>query len=119
MLDITFDSIEHDGTTYPVDYATFENDYEDNKDPEFRRKSFKSFSDGIENINIPPRLHIICKYNKKKIEADLRGFESVIDYLLHSQEVTRDMFDRQIDTIMRDLAPVMQKYAKLYNVFTD
>lgn len=47
MLDITFDSIEHDGTTYPVDYATFENDYEDNKDPEFRRKSFKSFSDGI------------------------------------------------------------------------
>ncbi len=33
--------------TYPVDYATFENDYEDNKEPEFRRKSFKSFSDGI------------------------------------------------------------------------
>ncbi len=29
--------------TLPVDYATFENDYEDNKDPEFRRKSFKSF----------------------------------------------------------------------------
>lgn len=24
MLDITFDSFEHDGTTYPVDYATFE-----------------------------------------------------------------------------------------------
>ena len=47
MLDITFDSFEHDGTTYPVDYATFENDYEDNKEPEFRRKSFKSFSDGI------------------------------------------------------------------------
>ena len=47
MLDIAFDSFEHDGTTYPVDYATFENDYEDNKDPEFRRKSFKSFSDGI------------------------------------------------------------------------
>lgn len=68
---------------------------------------------GFENISILPRLHIICKYNKKKIEADLRGFESVIDYLLHSQEVTRDMFDRQIDMIMRDLAPVMQKYAKL------
>ncbi|MBT0725784.1 oligoendopeptidase F family protein, partial [Rosenbergiella sp. S61] len=28
-------------------------------------------------------------------------------------EVTRDMFDRQIDVIMSDLAPVMQKYAKL------
>jgi hypothetical protein len=49
MLDITFDSIEHDGTTYPVDYATFENDYEDNKDPESMtdsnpRKSASIFS---------------------------------------------------------------------------
>ena len=37
----------------------------------------------------------------------------MIDYLLQEQEVTRDMFDRQIDVIMSDLAPVMQKYAKL------
>ena len=51
--------------------------------------------------------------NKKKIEADLRGYDSVIDYLLHDQEVTREMYDRQIDVIMSDLAPVMQKYAKL------
>lgn len=113
MLDITFDSFEHDGTTYPVDYATFENDYEDNKDPEFRRKSFKSFSDGIRKYQHTTAVTYNMQVQQEKIEADLRGFESVIDYLLHSQEVTRDMFDRQIDMIMRDLAPVMQKYAKL------
>ncbi|CYE13931.1 Oligoendopeptidase F [Staphylococcus aureus] len=113
MLDITFDSFEHDGTTYPVDYATFENDYEDNKDPEFRRKSFKSFSDGIRKYQYTTAATYNMQVQQEKIEADLRGFESVIDYLLHSQEVTRDMFDRQIDMIMRDLAPVMQKYAKL------
>ncbi|HDB7174304.1 TPA: oligoendopeptidase F [Staphylococcus aureus] len=113
MLDITFDSFEHDGTTYPVDYATFENDYEDNKDPEFRRKSFKSFSDGIRKYQHTTAATYNTQVQQEKIEADLRGFESVIDYLLHSQEVTRDMFDRQIDMIMRDLAPVMQKYAKL------
>ncbi|HCW9462237.1 TPA: oligoendopeptidase F [Staphylococcus aureus] len=113
MLDITFDSFEHDGTTYPVDYATFENDYEDNKDPEFRRKSFKSFSDGIRKYQHTTATTYNMQVQQEKIEADLRGFESVIDYLLHSQEVTRDMFDRQIDMIMRDLAPVMQKYAKL------
>ncbi|HCY8501574.1 TPA: oligoendopeptidase F [Staphylococcus aureus] len=113
MLDITFDSFEHDGTTYPVDYATFENDYEDNKDPEFRRKSFKSFSDGIRKYQHTTAATYNMQVQQEKIEADLRGFESVIDYLLHSQEVTRDMFDRQIDLIMRDLAPVMQKYAKL------
>ncbi|WP_041498665.1 oligoendopeptidase F, partial [Staphylococcus aureus] len=103
----------HDGTTYPVDYATFENDYEDNKDPEFRRKSFKSFSDGIRKYQHTTAATYNMQVQQEKIEADLRGFESVIDYLLHSQEVTRDMFDRQIDMIMRDLAPVMQKYAKL------
>lgn len=113
MLDITFDSFEHDGTTYPVDYATFENDYEDNKDPEFRRKSFKSFSDGIRKYQHTTAATYNMQVQQEKIKADLRGFESVIDYLLHSQEVTRDMFDRQIDMIMRDLAPVMQKYAKL------
>ncbi|HDF1913303.1 TPA: oligoendopeptidase F [Staphylococcus aureus] len=113
MLDITFDSFEHDGTTYPVDYATFENDYEDNKDPEFRRKSFKSFSDGIRKYQHTTAATYNMQVQQEKIEADLRGFESVIDYLLHSQEVTRDMFDRQIDMIMRDLAPVIQKYAKL------
>ena len=48
---------------------------------------------------------------QEKIEADLRGYDSVIDYLLHDQEVTREMYDRQIDVIMSDLAPVMQKYA--------
>ncbi|HCU0220491.1 oligoendopeptidase F [Staphylococcus aureus] len=113
MLDITFDSFEHDGSTYPVDYATFENDYEDNKDPEFRRKSFKSFSDGIRKYQHTTAATYNMQVQQEKIEADLHGFESVIDYLLHSQEVTRDMFDRQIDMIMRDLAPVMQKYAKL------
>lgn len=50
---------------------------------------------------------------QEKIEANLRGYDSVIDYLLQDQEVTKDMFDRQIDVIMSDLAPVMQKYAKI------
>ncbi|NEL11412.1 oligoendopeptidase F family protein, partial [Escherichia coli] len=85
----------------------------DNKDPEFRRKSFKSFSDGIRKYQHTTAATYNMQVQQEKIEADLRGFESVIDYLLHSQEVTSDMFDRQIDMIMSDLAPVMQKYAKL------
>ena len=103
---------EHNNVTYPMDYATFENEYEDNANPEFRQKSFKSFSDALKNINILLRnLQSTCA--TRKIEADLRGYDSVIDYLLHDQEVTREMYDRQIDVIMSDLAPVMQKYAKL------
>lgn len=47
MLDIIFDLFEYDGIMYFVDYVMFENDYEDNKNFDFRCKSFKLFSDGI------------------------------------------------------------------------
>lgn len=113
MLDIAFETFEHDNSTYPMDYATFENEYEDNPDPEFRRKSFKSFSDAIRKYQHTTAATYNQHVQQEKIEADLRGYDSVIDYLLHDQEVTRDMYDRQIDVIMSDLAPVMQKYVKL------
>src|SRR5699024_1369954 len=47
---------------------------------------------------------------KEKTLATMRGFDSVFDYLLYDQEVDRDMYHRQIDVIMTELAPVMQKY---------
>src|SRR5699024_1752933 len=50
---------------------------------------------------------------QEKAEADLRGFDSVIDYLLHGQKVDRELYDRQIDTITEQLAPHMRRYAKL------
>ncbi|MBE7352889.1 oligoendopeptidase F [Staphylococcus haemolyticus] len=113
MLDIAFESFEHNNVTYPMDYATFENEYEDNANPEFRQKSFKSFSDGLKKYQHTTAATYNQHVQQEKIEADLRGYDSVIDYLLHDQEVTREMYDRQIDVIMSDLAPVMQKYAKL------
>ena len=113
MLDIAFESFEHNNVTYPMDYATFENEYEDNANPEFRQKSFKSFSDALKKYQHTTAATYNQHVQQEKIEADLRGHDSVIDYLLHDQEVTREMYDRQIDVIMSDLAPVMQKYAKL------
>lgn len=113
MLDIQFESFDHQGVEYPVDYATFENDYEDHPDAEFRRKSFRSFSQALRKYQHTTAATYNMQIQQEKIEADLRGYDSVIDYLLHDQEVSRDMYDRQIDIIMSDLAPVMQKYAKL------
>lgn len=43
----------------------------------------------------------------------MRGFSSVFDYLLLDQKVTKEMYHRQIDLIMKELAPYMQKYAAL------
>lgn len=112
-LDIDFESFEHNNQNYPLDYATFENEYEDNPDRGFRETSFKYFSDALRKYQHTTAATYNLQVQQEKIEADLRGYESVIDYLLQDQEVTRDMFDRQIDVIMSDLAPIMQKYAKL------
>lgn len=113
MLDINFESFKHNNQLYPLDYATFENEYEDNPDTTFRKTSFKYFSDALRKYQHTTAAIYNMQVQQEKIEADLRGYDSVIDYLLQDQEVTRDMFNRQIDVIMSDLAPIMQKYAKL------
>lgn len=112
-LDINFESFDYEGVTYPLDYATFENEYEDHPSPEFRRKSFRAFSDALRQYQHTTAATYNMQVQQEKIEANLRGYDSVIDYLLQDPEVTKDMFDRQIDVIMSDLAPVMQKYAKI------
>lgn len=112
-LDINFESFDYEGVTYPLDYANFENEYEDHPSPEFRRKSFRAFSDALRQYQHTTAATYNMQVQQEKIESDLRGYDSVIDYLLQDQEVTKDMFDRQIDVIMSDLAPVMQKYAKI------
>ena len=45
--------------------------------------------------------------------ATLRGFDSVIDSLLFPQQVSRELYNRQIDLITTRLAPHMRKYARL------
>ncbi|MEW4384243.1 oligoendopeptidase F [Staphylococcus epidermidis] len=112
-LDINFESFDYEDVTYPLDYATFENEYEDHPSPEFRRKSFRAFSDALRQYQHTTAATYNMQVQQEKIEADLRGYDSVINYLLQDQEVTKDMFDRQIDVIMSDLAPVMQKYVKI------
>ena len=49
----------------------------------------------------------------EKTTSDLRGYDTIFDYLLFNQEVDKSMYDRQIDLIMNELAPHMRKYAKL------
>lgn len=113
MLDITFEPFNHQDKSVPMDYATFENEYEDHPDPEFRRKAFKHFSEGLRKYQHTTAATYNMHVQQQKIEATMRGYDSVIDFLLSDQEVTREMYDRQIDVIMKDLAPIMQKYARL------
>lgn len=55
----------------------------------------------------------MLKFKWKKRWRPLRGYDSVIDYLLERQDVSVDLYNRQIDVIMDELAPHMRRYAQL------
>ena len=113
LLDLDFGSFTVDGKEYPLSYLSFEGELESHRDETVRRTAFRQFSDVLKKYENTTAATYDLHLKQEKAEADLRGFDSVIDYLLHEQDVSRELYDRQIDTIMKDLAPHMRRYAKL------
>ncbi|HFI0306035.1 oligoendopeptidase F [Streptococcus suis] len=111
--DMTFDSFEANGQTYGNSYVLFENDYEISHDTELRRNSAAGFYNTLKKYKNTTAATYLSHIKNEQIEARLRGFDTTIDYLLHRQNVSRDLFDRQIDVIMKELAPHMRRYVKL------
>ncbi len=111
--DMTFENFEANGQTYGNSYVLFENDYEISHDTELRRKSAAGFYSTLKKYKNTTAATYLSHIKNEQIEAKLRGFQSTIDYLLFQQNVSRDLFDRQIDVIMKELAPHMRRYVKL------
>ncbi len=113
LADMKFDNFTVDGKEYPLGYSLFEDDYEYEKDTKVRRAAFKAFSDKIRQYENTTATVYNLEVKRQKIEADMRGFNSVFESLLFSQNVSLDLYNRQIDLITEKLAPHMRKYAKL------
>lgn len=113
LVDLTFPDFTVDGKSYPLSYTTFEGGWESEPDHEKRRAAYKAFYDQLKAYEHTTAKTYDMHLQAEKTIADLRGYQSIFDYLLQSQEVDRTMYDRQIDIIMSDLAPHMRKYAKL------
>lgn len=111
--DLKFDDFIVDGQIYANSYAMFEGEYECHKDYNIRRKSWESFHRGLEKYQYTAANNYINYVMTDKKMATLRGFSSVIDYLLFSQNITREAYNRQIDTIMKEFSKVMRRYAKM------
>ena len=111
--DLRYDEIEVDGKNVPMSFVAFENEYQVSSDTELRRKSFEAFSRELKKYENVIAAAYNTQVQKEKILATMRGFDSVIDALLFEQRVDRELYDRQIDTIMEKLAPVMRRYATL------
>ncbi|MYZ03522.1 M3 family oligoendopeptidase [Ligilactobacillus salivarius] len=111
--DWDMEDFEVDGKTYPMSFVLYENTYQYHPNPEVRHKAHQIFSDTLRKHKNTVAANYYTQVSKEKKLADLRGYDSVFDYLLSDQEVSRETFDRQIDVIIDELGPVMQKYVKL------
>ncbi|CEA05338.1 Oligoendopeptidase F, plasmid [Metalysinibacillus saudimassiliensis] len=112
-VDIKFPDFTVAGEAYPISYVTFEGVWDSHPDTDKRRAAFAAFNDKLKDYAFTTGKAYDTQVQKEKTIASLRGFDSVIDYLLFEQNVDRDMYNRQIDVIMEELAPHMRKYAKL------
>lgn len=113
LADMKFDPFTVDGEQYPLGYSLFEDDYEYDVRTDVRRAAFQSFSGKIRQYENVTAAAYNTQVQKEKTLATLRGYDSVFDYLLFDQKVTREMYDRQINLITEKLAPHMRKYARL------
>ena len=113
LQDMDFGTFEVERKEYPLSFVLYENHYDYDNDIKVRRAAFKAFSKKLKDYEHTVAGVYQTQVQKEKAMADLKGFNSVIDYLLFDQKVTREMYDRQIDVIYEELAPHMRKYAKL------
>ncbi|MDO4720089.1 MAG: oligoendopeptidase F [Peptostreptococcaceae bacterium] len=113
LSDIDFPDFEVRGKSYPLSYVLFENEYQYHVDTEVRRAAFEAFSKKIREYVNTTANYYTTQTQKEKILSRLRGFDSVMDYLLFEQRVSADLYNRQIDLITEHLAPHMRRYAKL------
>ena len=110
--DFAMADFEVDGKVYKNSFVTYENFYQNHENAEIREKAFRSFSEGLRQHQNTAAAAYLAQVKSEKLLADMKGHDSVFDYLLAEQEVDRSMFDRQIDLIMSEFAPVAQKYLK-------
>ena len=113
LVDMSFDDFELDGKNYEMSFVKFENEYQLEPDTKVRRKAYENFSNTLDKYKHTVATYYNTQVQKEKILSKMRGYDSVFDYLLFDQKVTRDMYNRQIDLIMKHLSPVMRKYANL------
>jgi len=113
LADLSFPNFTVEGKEYPLSFVLFENDYQMEPDVKVRREAFRCFSKELRKYRNTMASTYHTKLQQEKVLSDLRGHKNIFEYLLFDQKVERSLYDRQIDLIMKELAPHMRRYAKL------
>ncbi|MEI3605629.1 oligoendopeptidase F [Pseudogracilibacillus sp. SE30717A] len=112
--DMEFDSItDNQGNVLPMSEALYEDRYEISADTTLRRNAYDSYVSTLNKYKNTFAATYATEVTKQVKMAEIRGFDSVIDMLLHPQQVTKVMYENQLKVIQKELAPHMHKYAQL------
>uniref|UniRef100_UPI000AAA5012 M3 family metallopeptidase n=1 Tax=Bacillus sp. JCM 19041 TaxID=1460637 RepID=UPI000AAA5012 len=112
--DMTFPSFQGaNGEEKPLSFARFEDQYELSPNTEERRNAYDAFDKTLKKYENTYAKLYANEVSKQVTLARLRGYDSAEDMLLHSQHVNKTMYHNQLNTIYQELAPHMQRYAKL------
>ena len=111
--DMAFEDFEYDGEQIVLNHNTFEEFLEADPRDDLRREAFARYHDVLRKYqNSDASVYVTHVENEKRL-ADIRGYETVFDYLLSRQDIDKEIYENHIDTIMAELAPHMRKYAKI------
>jgi oligoendopeptidase F len=112
--DMQFSSfIDEEGNELPNSFALFEDRYEFSPNTYVRRKAYESFVSTLKQYKNTYATVYATEVKKQVALAKLRNYESVTHMLLDPQQVTVDMYNNQLDIILKELAPHMRRFADL------
>lgn len=113
FADMKFEEFKVLDKSFKQSFTLFENEWQYELNHDVRRAAFESFYKELSNYENGLANNYRTKVLTEKAYSNLKGYDSVIDYLLVNQKVSKDMYDRQIDLIMEHLSGPMRKFARL------
>jgi len=113
MGDMRFEPFTAAGTSMPNSYNLYESSYETAPRVEVRRAAWLSFCEGLKPYQNTFAGTFGTEITKNVVLAKARKYESTERFLLQPHKVPYELYTNILDTIQSELAPHMQRYARL------
>lgn len=101
------------GTQHANSFNGFESRFETDADPSVRRGAWASFTAGLKAHHHTSGATFATEIAKNVALSRLRGYDSAESFLLQAHKVPRTLYGNILDIIQAELAPHMQRYARL------
>ena len=112
--DLSFASFtDSAGASHPNSFNLYQSTYETHADASVRRGAWASFCAGLAPYQHTMGGTFATEIAKNIVIAKARGYESTERYLLREHQVSFELYGSVLDIIQAELAPHMQRYARL------